>query len=136
MISLERVYAPSGQLQQNLPMLKMVGRSAVLNHDWFIAFQNHRAKLQNITINAQQIWDDYIASENAKAKQRSQIYQDFDYYIRGTQVVIDPFTGSTREVVDGGSVWFSRDGRVLVNPDPAFDPNNNVVGTWQAGTPV
>jgi hypothetical protein len=129
LISLERVFAPSTLLESYLPLLKTVARSSIPNFNWFVALQNHRAALLGIIANAQQEWNSYIQQQNALMNARLQIYDQFDYYIRGTRITANPFTGQQIEVPDNTNVWFGQDGTIQFNSDPSFDPNR-LGGTW------
>lgn len=129
--SIERAFAPRGELNNALPLLRTIGRSAVVNPSWWIALNSHRAQLHGIVQNSQQEFNNYIESQNALASRRDAIYEEFVQYIRGTDVVRDPFSGQAREVSADGDVWFSSTGQVIVNADPTFNPNQEIGGTWR-----
>jgi hypothetical protein len=129
MTAFERVFAPVGQLENQLPVLKTIARSSIPNFNWFVTLQNHRATLLGIIANAQQEWNNYIQQQNALMDSRLRIYDQFDYYIRGTRIAEDPFTGRRAEVPDNSNVWFGQDGSLQINSDPTFDPNR-FGGTW------
>ena len=130
MTRMERTFAPQGALPANEPLLRMIGRSAVVNPAWWKTQNSFRLQLHGIVADSQQDFDRYIQSQNALSQQRDQIFDQFNQYIRGTEVVNDPFTGHVHEVVSDGEVWFGSHGEVIVGVDPTFNPNEHFGGNW------
>ena len=130
---LERVYAPSGTLQQQLPLLQTVARSAQPTFGWYAPIQQFRMRIKGVARTGQEAWNAYIAFQNELSQRRLAIFDQFSHYIRGTEVKRNPFTGVPIELPSKGHVWVSRDGYYVLSQDVLFDPNldQRLGGEWR-----
>lgn len=134
MTGFERIFAPRNEFQAMAPVLKTIARSPQVNPQWFITIENFRADIHNITRQGQQAWNNYNRVQTELSNRRDEIFQDFVYYIRGTDVVTNPHTGTSVELPSDGNIWFGSGGDVLITQDAGLNPNlvSEFSGSWLA----
>lgn len=131
----ERYWAPAGTLEKTMPLLKAIGRNSRPNMKWYTEVENHRYKIWKRQNQAQrEIWDDYVKHQNEMSKRRDESYEQFNRYIRGTEVKKNPIDDTYYEVPnDYRNTWFSNNGEVLFTDADLYNPNSDLDlnGNWQ-----
>lgn len=139
------VWAPTGTLDDEAPLLNTLALSSILNPEW-IQYVNLVEELR-VTGNARvqeqmnqlivtlretndAIFDFTTEGYRQRQEANDRIYQNYGEAIRGTETYADPGVGDIELPGGFGEVWATGTGDYILSNDPLFDPNLNGALNW------
>jgi len=125
------------QLAQQYAQIRAAGersRAISAQNDAFIAGMDARRQATN-QADAQRR-SAAAASAAGGGGESGQPSMDFDHYVRGTEVMQDPYWGTSEQSYLDKFHWTDGSGNYQHSNDPGFDPNQHSTQKWQRMEPV